>query len=113
MKICASCGQRKPYNALSCPTCHRLDEEIARVAVSGTPLRTLLIIGVAAFWLYRFWRLGWIALPGNLRWAAFLALGLGLAGLFGPMWSFGVRTRKQAAYIFVIALLLFIALQFV
>lgn len=82
--------------------------------VMGTPSLTILILGLILFSAYRFWRIGWIAWSGNLRLAAWLAMGLGLAALiFGAMWSFGIRSRKQGVLVFVVGLVALALLQLV
>jgi len=84
-----------------------------RAMVAGTPSLTLLVLALLGLWIYRFWMLGWAALPGNLRVVALAAGGLGMAGIiFGPMWTFGVRSRKKAAVLFVIATVAFLFLNF-
>lgn len=98
MKRCASCGKSKPNTASKCPACGSVDEQVIAAMVAGTPGLTTLVLAVLALWIYRFWMLGWSALPGNLRCASLAAAGLGFAGLlFAPMWTFGVRSRKTAA----------------
>lgn len=114
MKTCEHCGQRKPANELTCPSCGRADSEILRLRVGGTPMLTLAILALLLFWIYRFWRIGWIAWSGNLRAAALLALGVGAAAvMFGSMWTFGVRSRKQGLLVLVIAGAAFLLLQLV
>ena len=84
-----------------------------RAMVAGTPSLTLLVFALLILWIYRFWILGWAALPGNLRVVVLVAGGLGIAGIiFGPLWTFGVRSRKKAAVLFVIATVAFIFLNF-
>jgi hypothetical protein len=81
--------------------------------VAGTPSLTLLVLALLGLWIYRFWMLGWAALPGNLRVVALATGGLGMAGIiFGPMWTFGVRSRKKAAVLLVIATVAFLFLNF-
>jgi hypothetical protein len=109
MNKCMSCGQPKPEDAILCPACQHADEQVMRAAVVGTPSLTLLVLALLALWIYRFWILGWTALPGNLRVVALAAGGLGVAGIvFGPMWTFGVRSRKKAGALFVIATVAFL-----
>lgn len=77
--------------------------------VAGTPSLTILILALVGFWIYRFWILGWAAVGGNLRIAAFAAAALGVSGvLFGPMWTFGVRSRKKAAVLLIVAIVAFL-----
>src|ERR1700752_575521 len=114
MKPCPLFGQPKPEDALGCPSCEQIDPEVYRRIDRGVPSLTLLVLGVVAFWTYRFWRIGLAAWSGNLRLAAWLALLLAVAGLmFGSVWSFGIRSRKQAAVIFLIAVAVIALLQFV
>jgi hypothetical protein len=114
MKNCAACGLPKPDDAIRCPSCQHADEHVMRAMASGTPGLTLLVLGLLVLWIYRFWTLGWTALPGNLRVLALAAAGLGAAGiLFGPMWTFGVRSRKKAAVLFVVAAIAFLFFNFV
>jgi len=86
-----------------------MDQQVLRAVAMGTPSLTLLILGMLGFWIYRFWILGWTAFPGNLRILALIAGGLGTAGvIFGPLWTFGVRSRKKAAMLLVIATIAFL-----
>jgi hypothetical protein len=110
---CISCGQRKPEDAVRCPSCKHVDEEVMKAIVAGTPGLTLLLLGLLVLWIYRFWILGWAALPGNFRIAALIAVGLGVAGIiFGPMWTLGVRSRKKAVIFFVIGIVTFLFSNF-
>ena len=110
MKTCAACGQSKPNADIRCPHCEEMDHEVAQAMVAGTPGLTLLILGLLGFWAWRFWQLGMAAWGGNLRIAALAAAGLGVAGLmFGSMWTFGIRTRKTAAILLVVAVVLYLA----
>lgn len=77
----------------------------------GAPAIPLLILVVIAVWVYRFWRIGWLAWPGNLRLVAWLGLGAGMVTLFSPLWSFGFRSRKQGAVVALIAIVLLVVLQ--
>ena len=77
------------------------------------PMLPILTLLIAAFWILRFWRLGWIALPGNFRFAALIAMAIGLASMFIPIWQLGFRSRKQAAVVFVCGLAIFLVFQFV
>lgn len=82
--------------------------------VMGTPSLTILILVFILVSGYRFWRIGVIAWSGNLRLAAWLAMGLGLAALiFGAMWTFGIRSRIQGAVVFVVGLVALALLQLV
>jgi hypothetical protein len=77
--------------------------------VAGTPSLTFLVLGMVAFWGYRFWAIGWGAFGGNLRFAAMVAGGLGMAGMiFGPMWTFGIRSRKKAVVLFLVSVVAFL-----
>lgn len=77
--------------------------------VNGTPSLTILILALLAFWVYRFWVVGWTAIGGNLRIAALVAIGLGVSGIiFGPMWTFGVRSRKKATVLLIVAIVAFL-----
>lgn len=114
MKTCPSCGQRKPNYALRCPACDSHDPEIVQLTVGGTPGLTLLIIAMLLFWLYRFWRIGLAAWSGNLRLAAFAAMGIGAAALVsGAMWTFGIRSRKQGMVLLAVGLVAYLILQLV
>ncbi len=114
MKICESCGQAKPDDAIRCPSCNEMDHQVAQAMVTGTPGLTLLVLGLVVFWGYRFYMLGWLALPGNLRIAALVAAGLGVAGiLFAPMWTFGVRSRKQAVILLLVSVAAFFAFNLI
>lgn len=107
MKNCLACGNSKPDDAPLCPSCRQLDKHAIRNI--GTPSRTIFMVALLGLWLYRFWLLGWAALPGNLRVAAFVCVCLGLAGmLFGPMWTFGIRSRKKGFVLFLVGLFVFL-----
>lgn len=111
MDKCIGCGQAKDYFAPQCPSCQFPDPEVGNMPPAALPL---LFLGIAIFWLYRFWRLGWSAWSGNLRLLAWLALGVSAATLvFGEMSSFGVRSRKRGALLMVISLAVLAGLQFV
>ncbi len=113
MNKCVSCGQPKPEDAVRCPSCQHMDKDVMRAVAVGTPNLTLLVLALLVLWIYRFWILGWAALLGNLRVAALAAVVLGMAGIiFGPMWTFGVRSRKKAAVLLVIATVAFLFLNF-
>lgn len=109
MNSCESCGEAKPSAAVRCPSCGEMDRDVMQAMVAGTPGLSLLVLAVLGMWIFRFWILGWAALPGNLRFAALAAAGLGFAGLlFGPLWSFGVRSRAKAAALLLIAIAVFL-----
>lgn len=109
MKICAACGQKKPETDIRCPHCAEMDHQVAQAMAVGTPSLTLLILGMLTFWGWRFWQLGMPAWSGNIRFAAFAAMGLSVAGLlFGPMWTFGIRSRKSAGVLLLIAVIVFL-----
>ena len=109
MKKCEACGQQKPEDAIRCPSCNELDHHVAQAMVSGTPSLTILVLVMIVFWGYRFWALGWDAFAGNLRFAALTGAGLGIAGiLFGPMWTFGIRSRKKAAILLLVSVVAFL-----
>ena len=87
--------------------------ELCRYIAGGAPSLTLLLIGLSAFSIYRFWILGWAAIGGNLRLAAFVAICLGLTGVVtGPLTTFGVCSRRQAAVLLGVAVIAFIILNF-
>lgn len=112
MNKCMSCGQSKPVDAIRCPSCQHMDEQVLRANLTGTPSLTLLVLALLVLWIYRFWILGWAALPGNLRVAALAVGGLGMAGIiFGPICTFGIRSRKIAVVLFVVAIVAFLILN--
>jgi hypothetical protein len=115
MKVCANCEQRKPQNAVKCPACNHTDEQIFKAMLGGTPMLSILIVLFGAFAIFRSCRIGFlVALPGNLRLAALIAVALGFSGvLFGALWSFGIRSRISAALVLIVGLLAFGVLQFV
>ena len=87
--------------------------EALQFITAGIPLLTLLILAVAIIWVYQFWRIGWIAWSGNLRFAAWVGLGLGVATMvFGPCGAFGMRSRKQGAILSVVAVALWVLFWF-
>jgi hypothetical protein len=112
MNYCLTCGKAKPNGAVLCPSCKNEDKEIVKSI--GTPSLTITVIILLGLWLYRFWLLGWTSIPGNLRVAAFVAICLGLTSmLFGPMWTFGIRSRKTAFILFLVGLFAFILFNFI
>jgi hypothetical protein len=114
MKKCPSCGERKPDSVATCPSCQAIDHDAIAKTTGGTPSLTLLIAALVLFWAFRFCRIGLAAWSGNLRLAAILAFALGLAAMvFGAMWTFGIRSRKQGALVAIIALAVYVLLQFV
>jgi predicted nucleic acid-binding Zn ribbon protein len=107
MNYCLTCGKSKPNDAVLCPSCKNEDKEV--VQSIGMPSLTITVIVLLGLWLYRFWFLGWSAIPGNLRVAALTAMCLGSTGiLFGPLWTFGIRSRKKAFRLFLVGLLTFL-----
>lgn len=108
MKTCVACGAAKPTDAAKCPACEQIDEEVLRRMMMGTPSLTLLVLAVAGFWVYRFWHLGWVAWGGNLRTVSLVAVVLGFTTLIQPIWSFGIRSRKLAAIVFVLGVSTFL-----
>lgn len=109
---CASCGAAKPAEAPRCPACQQMDEDVVRKMVAGTPGLTLLILGLVGFSIYRFWIVGWPAWSGNLRLVALCAGALGFTALiFGPLWTFGIRTRRTALIIFIVGTAVFLILN--
>ena len=108
MNVCAACGQKKPNAAIRCPHCQEMDHDVAKAMIAGTPSLTLLIIAMLAFWGWRFWQLGTPAWSGNIRFAALVAAGLGVTTLVsGPLWTFGIRSRKIAAILLAVAAIVF------
>lgn len=76
---------------------------------AGTPLLSILIIGIIGFSVYRFWVVGWPAWTGNLRLAAVCAFVLGMTGLlFAPLWTFGIRNRRIALVVAVVGVIAFL-----
>ena len=104
MDKCAVCGEAKAVDALRCPFCMHTDNQVMQAWIVGTPSRALLVSALLGFWGYRFWTLGQAAWPGNLQVAAGAAAVLGLTALiFGPMWTFGVTSRRKGAIVLIVA----------
>lgn len=94
-----------------CPAANQA-EPVAPAMVAGTPSLKILVIALLAFSAYRFCLIGWAALPGNLRLFAIAAIGLGFTALiFGPLRTFGVRSRKMGLLLLVIAVVAFLFLN--
>jgi len=106
VKTCESCGKPKPEDAARCPSCGHTDREVMQAVVAGT--LAILILALLVFWIYRFGILGWAALPGNLRIAAFAAGFWGLSGMLNPTGTFGVGSRWKAAALLFIALVAYL-----
>jgi hypothetical protein len=76
---------------------------------AGTPGLSLLVIAILVFGGWRFWQIGLEAWHGNARLIAFAAMGLGLTSILtGPMWTFGIRSRKIGAVVFCVAAICFL-----
>jgi hypothetical protein len=112
MNTCAHCGQRKPAHELACPSCAGIDERVVVLMVHGTPLLTIAVLGLLGLSIYRFWLIGWDAWHGNLRFVALAAIAVGAAALLtGSMWPMGIRRRKHAVIVLVIAVPAFLVLN--
>ena len=104
MTRCSSCGEKKAEDDLWCLSCGDADDRVIWGMAARTPSLTILVLALSGFSIYRFWLLGWDALPGNLRLIAFIGGGLGVAGIiFGPLWTFGVRSRKAALILLIVS----------
>ena len=73
----------------------------------------LLLLPLVAFWIWRFWILGWEAMPGNLRAGAMLMIAVGGGcAVIGPSRSLGLWSRRGGVVLFVTGLVAFLGLQF-
>ena len=86
--------------------------DVVRMELVGTPGLTLAILVLVGLSIYRFWVVGWAAWAGNLRFAALVAICLGLTVLCsGPLWIFGIRNRKVALIVIAVAGIAFLILN--
>ena len=109
MSKCKSCGKDKQPDDPVCPHCNAVDNRAMMSATGGTPLLTLLILGLLGVSIYRFIILGWAATTGNIRITALAFLLLGITGLiFNPLWSFGIKNRKTAVIMVIVSAIIFL-----
>jgi hypothetical protein len=112
--MCLQCQERpcEPGQAV-CASCWALISYVGHERALFW--RNLSIVALIIFFAYRFWRLGWSAFGGNLRFLAivFLAVGL-MALLFGPSnltAVCGAGSRMRAAFVVVVAVGCFLIAQ--